>query len=427
MAAVVRDDSQQKPLELVAPAFATRFRCIGPACEETCCNRWTITVDEDTYVGLEKKMSGAPNTREEFARGFRLVPDKERHRDRHALIVLDDKGGCHFHREGLCSLQQRYGAEGLPATCAIYPRETSIVRDRAEVIARPSCPEVARELLLRDDAMGLVEAPMEVFPRLSVQRWISDEEEDAYARLIDQIRGQTLQLLCDREVPLAGRLAWFATLAEEATPWFHRGVRGFDGERMIGLLERLVDPAALRAFSAEFEGVDAPPEIAVRALLRLVTGRLHWEALSLPALIQRCFSTYDPHDVRHTVEVYQARRDRLWPLIGPAFDRMLTNYSMQHVFGVWYTKSPDLGIYATTLFVRIALIKLLVFGHPEVAALEPDADPERAIAAIERVTVEVVSKVSRGIEHSAAFLAFLDREVPAELPSMAHAICLLKI
>jgi hypothetical protein len=33
----------------IQPAFYSSFRCIGAACEDTCCEGWAVFVDKTTY------------------------------------------------------------------------------------------------------------------------------------------------------------------------------------------------------------------------------------------------------------------------------------------------------------------------------------------------------------------------------------------
>ncbi len=35
--------------KVVRPEYAEEFRCIGPACEDSCCVGWHVSIDEATY------------------------------------------------------------------------------------------------------------------------------------------------------------------------------------------------------------------------------------------------------------------------------------------------------------------------------------------------------------------------------------------
>ena len=38
-----------RTLPALMPRYTERFRCIGSACEDTCCASWTIHIDKKTY------------------------------------------------------------------------------------------------------------------------------------------------------------------------------------------------------------------------------------------------------------------------------------------------------------------------------------------------------------------------------------------
>ena len=45
-----------KNIEVIrrAPSYLKNFKCIGGACEDTCCAGWSIEVDEGTYKKYKK-------------------------------------------------------------------------------------------------------------------------------------------------------------------------------------------------------------------------------------------------------------------------------------------------------------------------------------------------------------------------------------
>ena len=100
---------------------------------------------------------------------------------------------------------------------------------------------------------------------------------------------------------------------------------------------------------------------------------------------------------------------------------------MQHVFSHWYTRAPNLGTYVRGLLLRCALVRFLVFAHPEIQALCTGATAGDATRAVERVVVEIVYKFTRDIDHNPAFLDLLDKALPATMPGLEHALTLLMI
>ena len=54
-----------KNIEVIrrAPSYLKNFKCIGGACEDTCCAGWSIEVDEGTYKKYKKVKNSSIRTR----------------------------------------------------------------------------------------------------------------------------------------------------------------------------------------------------------------------------------------------------------------------------------------------------------------------------------------------------------------------------
>ena len=204
----------------IALKYVTRFRCLGSACEDTCCSGWTVHVSERDYRNAERAVSGCKADRERFHRSFErsgdetntgstnVKPGPPNHdvtgepseRFRRSFEGRGDETGagagppeqgaggepghwlegeprgeeradvkgyarirmradtdrCPWLEDGLCALQSRYGASALPDVCMVYPRILSETPHSRETAGCLSCPEMARELLLHDDACSWV-------------------------------------------------------------------------------------------------------------------------------------------------------------------------------------------------------------------------------------------------------------------------------
>ncbi len=99
--------------------YMTRFRCIGPACEHSCCEGWRVDVDEAHYRKLKKAMNGSARDREAFrAIHLRNRDDASRGPARYAQMRLAPSGACgQLGADRLCDVQRRFGEEML-----LYPR-----------------------------------------------------------------------------------------------------------------------------------------------------------------------------------------------------------------------------------------------------------------------------------------------------------------
>lgn len=132
-----------------------QFRCIGSACEDSCCVGWNVDIDESTYQKYRK------------LRDVELAPLLKKHVKRnkaapsalqYAKIRLNEDLRCPFLDErSLCRIQRLKGEDFLSGVCAIYPRNVSQIDGVFERSATMSCPEAARLALLNPKGIEFIE------------------------------------------------------------------------------------------------------------------------------------------------------------------------------------------------------------------------------------------------------------------------------
>lgn len=147
--------NKNKNVDVYMPKYLKSFKCIGGNCEDNCCIGWAVDFDLQSYnrykstSDLEIKPlvnryvyqnEACFNTAIDFAK-VELTKDKR----------------CPFlDTEGLCVIQKKLGEKALSNVCTLYPRIVNIIDQYYEVTATPSCPEIARKLLLDKEAMIMV-------------------------------------------------------------------------------------------------------------------------------------------------------------------------------------------------------------------------------------------------------------------------------
>ena len=99
-----------------------------------------------------------------------------------------------------------------------------------------------------------------------------------------------------------------------------------------------------------------------------------------------------------------ADRRQHWQAALPArIDLYFENYAKNFWLREWHTTSMDLLAHVRRLLVRVAVLRILLFGHPSLAAARTLEERARA-EALDGATVEVFYKFSRAIEHQGSFL-----------------------
>lgn len=140
------------PPQLIERASAlSRFSCLGERCEDTCCRGWGMQVDaptRDRYAAQAPELLPALDTGEA------------------EIIMRRDPATDHCVKfeDGLCGIHVRYGETFLGDACYFFPRATRRLGERVLVSATPSCPEIARLMLLADGATQYELAQAERLP-----------------------------------------------------------------------------------------------------------------------------------------------------------------------------------------------------------------------------------------------------------------------
>jgi len=138
-----------------APKYMSTFKCVGAACEETCCSSFQVDVDRTTFKAyMAVKEPGLGQDLQRYVKKLR----EPRSASRYGRISLTSAGNCPFlDDDKLCSIQNRLGEGALSETCRSYPREAWERDGRLYQGAKPSCPEAARLCVSSPDAMSFPE------------------------------------------------------------------------------------------------------------------------------------------------------------------------------------------------------------------------------------------------------------------------------
>jgi lysine-N-methylase len=220
---------------LIHPAYADSFRCIGSACEDTCCQGWSVPIDRaawDKYQSLPQSplrvlidasvvptREGADTT----ARPAGAAPEATSGSAAgtspavFATIQMNGENQCPMLSEDhLCSIQSQVGESFLSYTCATYPRIVSSIDGVVETSLALSCPEAARLVLLTPDLLNLGLQTCDPAPAAALVRSVetslapagSDAQQDhlpSQAWFLP-IRETVLGLIRNRAYPMWQRL-----------------------------------------------------------------------------------------------------------------------------------------------------------------------------------------------------------------------------
>lgn len=131
----------------IYPTIYHAFQCKADQCENTCCQLWTIDIDEPTAERYHS-MTGSLG---ESLRQAITVDDEGSH-----FIFSKAQPMCPLLNEkGLCKVVLELGEEGLCDTCHMHPRFYKYIEDLELCGVGLSC-EASVELLSRQEPMDLL-------------------------------------------------------------------------------------------------------------------------------------------------------------------------------------------------------------------------------------------------------------------------------
>lgn len=230
------------------PRFRSTFDCIGSACEEHCCQGWSIQIDKPTFrlywFSDDERIRAT-------ARGC-LQKTKSSNYD-WGLVKLDEQGVCPFlDSDKLCTIHRLLGESALSNTCSTYPRTTGTFLNQKKESLTLSCPEACRQLLLDPDAM-LIETE-----ELTVAS-LSQAVPDAAQRL-NQL---SYQIAMTQELSFEMRLWMIGML-------IHHDERNSSYEQFLDELVALLEKGQLQAMYDTIPSLPNVQWLALRTLTHLL-------------------------------------------------------------------------------------------------------------------------------------------------------------
>ena len=125
-------------MQIMAPDYYKKFKCIAGDCKHSCCIGWEIDIDSDT-LEIYNNIKGAWG--EKLKKVISYDGDAPH-------FITDSNDRCPFlNKEGLCDIITEFGEDGLCQICYDHPRFRNYFSDRVEM-GLGLCCEAATELIL---------------------------------------------------------------------------------------------------------------------------------------------------------------------------------------------------------------------------------------------------------------------------------------
>ncbi|MDH3393892.1 MAG: flagellin lysine-N-methylase [Desulfobulbaceae bacterium] len=425
---------------------ATRFTCIGAACEEDCCHDWKIVLDQTGYEKTKAHLTQTEAGKITFRRHVQKIRKNSTPAE-YAKILLLENGQCPFldPADKLCKLHKEFGESCLSKTCRTFPRKLALVGNRFELSLELSCPEATRGFLF-DKEFDLVQIDRTPFTQGNF--YISTypvDESNPLSQYVDLVRGTVLQLLSIKHYPLDSRLFFVSFFANRTVSFFTSNKKKFSEPLLAEEIKLLSNQQVLSSLHEQFQSLagaaDLPIDLPMSFILAILKGRTGMTG-SFNKLLLKTWQNYGIRDMtnpkrkKETQEDYQkiitdykSLRNRTPTAVTEQFNGYLDRYSQYFWFSHIFSESPNLLIHTRRLFIRQALLRFLLYSHPEINVFRR-LDKNAALSAqqvekIGTVAVEVFYLLTRGIEHSSDFLATIEKTFDKNKMKNIEHVCLL--
>ncbi len=371
------------------PAYAEIFRCIGPACEDTCCQGWSVPIDRAAYERYQRLPDSPLRALIDSSVLVNIQPVNGTQPVSFATIPMNGANQCPLLTEDrLCRIHAELGEGFLSHTCATYPRIVNSIDGVEETALALSCPEAARLVLLNPELLNqnLIEPelpdlnlPAPELPAATDERpgcelagRPSAEENSPLLSWFQPIRQAALELVANRAYPLWQRLFLLGVFCRRldaiASGELRRGVPAF-----LADFEATVASGALRP-AMETLPLDRTAQLDV--VLRLAGLLLHRSSVR-PRFVEcvEAFTAGIGNGPGATLESLAARyaeaHDRYYEPFLRRHPYILENFLVNTIFrcrfplgreGAPAGRPPSMAREFALLTAQFALMKGLLIG-----------------------------------------------------------------
>lgn len=222
-----------------------KFRCIGSACEDSCCIGWQVDLDRKTFQSYRQ------NNDQSLARQFKEAVKRNhggKDEQHFGVITMQADGRCPFlDPENLCQIQRTLGAQALSPTCSSYPRRVNRFGQQLEYSLALSCPEAARLMLLDPEPITLIDIPADP----GLPGYVASLSSGLVTPSREALRALILKILQSRNLDIDLRLIVLG-LFFESLAGLPSG--GADLAELLVRFASLVEqPSAVQALTADIE------------------------------------------------------------------------------------------------------------------------------------------------------------------------------
>jgi lysine-N-methylase len=419
---VRRQERRLRKTRLILPEYSKSFRCIGPACEDICCEGWNVTIDQATYEKYQTIPAGP----------LRVLIDANIVRTPEnaaglppaafALVRLQPPlRVCPFlSAERLCQIQVEHGESYLSKICSTFPRIQHTIDKQLNTSLSLACPEAARLVLLNP---GLLAESIKNAKQIALDEAAADAIGPR--SWFWPLREFALGLIRNRAYPLWQRMFLLGTFCRRLDAINH----GKHGRGISALLRDFSAAVGSGSLRASMETIPADLTLQLDILVELV--RLNMDSIpssprfhaSLKEFVKGAFVESETARDKQVAK-YDSSYQRYY---APFFEKhpyILENYLINTIFNELFpygtrvfdpaaTQDPERQY--TVFATKFALIKGLLIG---VAGCHQEAFSTAHV-------VQTIQAVFKHFEHNPKHLDMAYQLLASKKLDNAHGLTML--
>lgn len=267
---------KKQEIEILIPQYVKDFKCIGGACEDTCCAGWRVDIDEESYKKY-KRVSDYDIKKKLEKNITRNRSNPNKHKA--AKMKLQNNRCSFLTEEALCELQMKLGTSYLCDICMSYPRIGAMIEGRLEKTLTLSCPEAARKALLNEAPMefDICAENRELNRGLTINNKYESSEAVGWKKYFWSIREFSIDLMQNRQIKLEDRLIILGTLFDK----LDKLIEGKEEYLIPELIEQYNNNINNDIYKNAFDNIPQLQDLQIKLCAEIVELRVKKGVISL--------------------------------------------------------------------------------------------------------------------------------------------------
>lgn len=391
------------------------FHCLAQDCEDSCCKRWSVRLDQEHYkriLQLGSEHSTLKSTIEKSVHIAHTPVDK----DHYATIEMNNEGYCPFlNPQSLCQLQALADINVLGNTCANYPRIYYQIDDTVEMIGALSCPEVTRLCFRSTESPNLKPIPSDILPRqnYTLTHHIDSGKSDYYERCFPMIRNEFLKIALQPNYNSKQKLYLLCYLSQRLSVHYNNNCDANIESSLQHELNRFSGTEIIQNLLANMDNFKDVSKTGLITVQSIFSIRIHhYQQDPLTPYINDIIESYRDHmpfemEIDTLSSIYFKRKQTIVDSVHTQLENYLSRHLHNCLLREWYIRFPNPYHYIQMLALRHSMLRFLLYSHPSIQLwCQADAEhtEETLHKVIEEISVEIFYLFSRSIEHDIPFL-----------------------